>query len=75
MPYSKAEFDEAKQHKFKAAVSSAAGAPAENVVLVAIAERKRRLGSVDVGKTLDVETKVLVYAQPQVLHSPLPATV
>jgi hypothetical protein len=59
MPYSKAEFDEAKQHKYKAAVSSAAGAPAESVVLVAIGEINRRDGSVDGGKKIDVETEVL----------------
>jgi hypothetical protein len=53
MPYSKSDFNEDKQKKYKAAIASAAGAPADNVDIVSITEKRRRAGSVD------VETKVL----------------
>jgi len=52
MPYSKAEFDMAKQDKFMAAVASAAGTTAANVEILAITEQRRRAGSVK------VETKI-----------------
>jgi hypothetical protein len=52
MPYSKAEFDEGKQTKYKAAIASTAGSPVENVDIVSITEMRRRAGSVE------VETKV-----------------
>ena len=53
MPFSKSDFDEGKQGKYKAAIASAAGAPVDNVDIVSITEKRRRAGSVD------VETKVL----------------
>mmetsp|Transcript_11625 Transcript_11625/g.18525 ORF Transcript_11625/g.18525 Transcript_11625/m.18525 type:complete len:674 (+) Transcript_11625:120-2141(+) len=53
MPYSKAEFDSAKQNSFKAAVASAAGTIADNVMILSITEGSRRAGSVK------VETKIL----------------
>ena len=52
MPYSKSDFNEDKQKKYKAAIASAAGAPADNVDIVSITEKQRRAGSID------VETKV-----------------
>jgi hypothetical protein len=61
MPYSKSDFNEALQDKYKAAIASAAGAPVDNVDIVSIREKRRRAGSVD------VETKVL-------LPTPLPST-
>ena len=56
MPYSKAEFDVAKQDKYKAAVAAAASTSAPNVYIVSVTETtaQRRAGSID------VETKVFV---------------
>lgn len=53
MPYSKADFNSAKQFFFKEAVAGAAGTDAANVDIISITETRRRAGSVD------VETKVL----------------
>ena len=53
MPYSKSEFNQDKQDKYKLAIASAAGTPADNVDIVSITEKSRRAGSVN------VETKVL----------------
>jgi hypothetical protein len=50
--YSKANFDQAKQDKYKAAVANAAGTAAANVDIVSITEARRRAESVK------VETKV-----------------
>ena len=55
MPYSKAQFNSAKQMFFKAAVAGAAGTDAANVAIVSVTETSRRAGSVD------VETKVLLW--------------
>ena len=55
LPYTKNEFDTAKQDKYKAAVASAAGTRPANVVIsniISITEERRRAGSVK------VETKV-----------------
>lgn len=52
MPYSKAEFDPAKQDKYKAAVASAAGTIAANVDILSITEERRRAGSIN------IETKI-----------------
>jgi len=52
MPFSKSDFVEDKQDKYKAAIASAAGAPVDNVDIVSITEKRRRAGSVD------VETKI-----------------
>ena len=48
MPYSKAEFDAAKQDAYKAALANAAGTVAANVDILSITEKRRRVGSVDV---------------------------
>ena len=48
LPYTKAEFDAAKQAAFRAAVASAAGVSATDVVIVSIKETLRRSGSIDV---------------------------
>jgi len=53
MPYSKAEFDSAKQKSYMAAVASAAGTIPDNVMILSIKEGRRRAGSVK------VETKIL----------------
>jgi hypothetical protein len=50
--YSKAEFDQAKQDKYKTAVANPAGTTAANVDILSITEGRRRAGSVK------VETKV-----------------
>ena len=50
--YSKAEFDEAKQNKYKVAVAEAADTTAANIDILSITEGRRRAGSVK------VETKV-----------------
>ena len=47
MPYTKAEFDEAKQAKYKRAIASVAGTSDKNIRLE-IAEKKRRAGSIEV---------------------------
>eukprot|EP00802_Teleaulax_amphioxeia_P015775 Tamp_15874.p1 GENE.Tamp_15874~~Tamp_15874.p1 ORF type:complete len:355 (+),score=48.53 Tamp_15874:1-1065(+) len=52
MPYSKAEFDTAKQDKYKVAVANAAGTTAANVEILSITDGRRRAGSVK------VETKI-----------------
>ena len=52
LPYTKDEFDTAKQDKYKAAVASSAGTRPANVVIISITEERRRAGSVK------VETKV-----------------
>ncbi len=49
---SKAEFDQAKQDKYKEAVAIAAGTTAANVEILSITDGRRRAGSVK------VETKV-----------------
>ena len=56
MPYSKTDFDDAKQGKYKAAVAAAASTSAPNVYIVSVTETtaQRRAGSID------VETKVFV---------------
>ena len=48
LPYTKAEFDAAKQAAFRAAVASAAGVSTTDVVIVSIKETLRRSGSIDV---------------------------
>ena len=50
--YSKADFDQAKQNKYKAAIANAAGTTADKVDILSITEGRRRAGSVK------VETKV-----------------
>ena len=52
MPYTKAEFDQDKQDKYKAAVASAAGTDPANVEILGVTEVRRRAGSIQ------VETKV-----------------
>ena len=52
MPYTKAQFDQDKQDKYKAAVASAANTDPANVEILSITEGRRREGSVQ------VETKV-----------------
>ena len=52
LPYTKDQFDQSKQDKYKAAVASAAGTVAANVEIVKITEARRRAGKVA------VETKV-----------------
>ena len=52
LPYTKDEFDQSKQDKYKTAVANAAGTVADNVEIVAITEARRRAGQVV------VETKV-----------------
>jgi len=52
MPYSKAEFDTAKQDKYKEALANTAGTTAANVEILSITEGRRRAGSVK------VETKI-----------------
>jgi len=52
LPYTKAEFDQAKQEKYTAAMASTAGTIAANVVIESITEKRRRAG------TVDVKTKV-----------------
>ena len=51
-PNSKADFDQTKQDKYKAAVATAAGTTAANVDIITITEARRRAGSIK------VETKV-----------------
>ena len=51
---SQAEFDTAKQDKYKVAVANAAGTTAANVEILSITDGRRRAGSVK------VETKVTV---------------
>ncbi len=48
MPYSKAEFDLAKQEKYKDAVASAAGTVAANVDILSVTEGRRRAGSINI---------------------------
>ena len=48
MPYSKAEFDAAKQDAYKAALANAAGTVAANVDILSITDARRRAGSVAV---------------------------
>jgi len=48
MPYSKAEFDTAKQDNYKSAMADTAGTSASNVYILEIKESPRRAGSVDV---------------------------
>ena len=52
LPYTKDQFDQSKQDKYKAAVANAAGTVAANVEIVRITEARRRAGKVA------VETKV-----------------
>ena len=53
LPYTKDEFDQSKQDKYKTAVANAAGTVAANVEIVKITDARRRAGKVN------VETKVL----------------
>jgi hypothetical protein len=48
LPYTKADFDQAKQEKYKAAMAATAGTSVANVVIEMITEKRRRAGSVDV---------------------------
>ena len=50
--YSKADFDQTKRDKYKAAVANAAGTTSANVEILSILEARRRAGSIE------VETKV-----------------
>lgn len=52
MPYSKAEFDDDKQTKYKTAVARAAGTARANVDITSIADASRRAGSVKVATTI-----------------------
>ena len=48
LPYTKADFDQAKQEKYKAAMAATAGTSVANVVIEMITEKRRSAGSVDV---------------------------
>ena len=48
LPYTKADFDQAKQEKYKAAMAATAGTSLANVVIEMITEKRRSAGSVDV---------------------------
>ena len=48
LPYTKAEFDQAKQDKYTAAMAATAGTIAANVVIESITEKRRHAGAVDV---------------------------
>ena len=52
LPYTTVGFDKSKQDKYMAAIAAAAGTSAANVEILAITEKRRRAG------TVDVETKV-----------------
>ena len=67
MPYSKAQFNSAKQLFFEAAVAGAAGTDAANVDIVSVTETsglgfaRRLLEESARGLYVDVETKVLLW--------------
>lgn len=48
LPYTRADFDKSKQDKYMVAIAAAAGTSAANVEILAITEKRRRAGSVDV---------------------------
>ena len=70
LPYTKTDFDQSKQDKYKAAIAAAAGTSAANVEILVITEKRRRAGSVD------VQTKVantpLFHVVHNVRHFELP---
>ena len=57
MPYTKAQFDQDKQSKYKVAVASAAGTDPANVEILSITEVRRRAGSIQ------IDTKVSLKAE------------
>ena len=61
LPYTKDQFDQTKQDKYKAAVANAADTVAANVEIVKITEARRRAGKVD------VETKVRRFTQDAIV--------
>jgi cysteine-rich repeat protein len=67
LPYTKAEFDEAKQNLFKDTISSAAGTSPLNVDILSIAEARRRAGSIEV----ETKIKAMDAASLQALSSTL----
>ena len=52
MPYTKTEFDAAKQVAYKSAVAGAAGTEPSYVDIASVTERRRRAGSVEVETTV-----------------------
>jgi CRISPR/Cas system-associated protein Csm6 len=48
LPYTKADFDQAKQDKYKVAMAATAGTNTANVDIKKVTEKRRRSGSVDV---------------------------
>jgi hypothetical protein len=58
MPYSKADFDDAKKNKYKAAVAAAAATIADNVDIVNITEKAAARRASHGGASIEIETKV-----------------
>ena len=68
LPYTKAEFDQAKQDKYTAAMAATAGTIAANVVIESITEKRRRAGSVDVKTKVASSRHVPVVSHAGIHH-------
>jgi hypothetical protein len=69
MPYSKAEFDTAKQDNYKSAMADTAGTSASNVDILQIKESRRRADSVDVKTQIRAKDAAGVQALANTLGS------
>ena len=68
LPYTKAEFDQAKQDKYTAAMAATAGTIAANVVIESITEKRRRAGAVDVKTKVASSRHVPVVSHAGIHH-------
>ena len=69
LPYTKAEFDQAKQDKYTAAMAATAGTIAANVVIESITEKHRRAGAVDVKTKVASPRHVPVVSHAGIHHN------
>ena len=68
LPYTKAEFDQAKQDKYTAAMAATAGTIAANGVIESITEKRRRAGAVDVKTKVASSRHVPVVSHAGIHH-------
>ncbi len=68
LPYTKADFDQAKQDKYKTAMAATAGTSYTNVDIKKVTEKRRRAGSVDV-ETVVENARLVPFTMSRIPHT------
>ena len=68
LPYTKADFDQAKQDKYKTAMAATAGTSYTNVDIKKVTEKLRRAGSVDV-ETVVENARLVPFTMSRIPHT------